>query len=375
MTKSAAILGASGYTGGELARLLVGHPHLELVGATSDRLAGEPLHRAHPNLRGASGLKFVPRKELPDADVVFVCAPHTQAMQQVPGLMRDGRTVVDLSADFRLQNAATYEAWYETRHAAPELLQHAVYGLPETRRDQLRGASLISGVGCFATAMNLALLPLARAGLLADARIVVDGKIGSSAAGVETNPAGMHAERSRSHRLYAATRHRHAAEVRQECGVDIHASVHTVELVRGVLATCHILLPAAGPDEKALWKTYRAQYQNEPFVRMVKERSGIHRGPDPNLVAGSNFADVAFHVETGADESGDQRASAATGGRPPSPASQTPTNGPPRGARIVATCAIDNLVKGAAGSAIQSVNVALAWDERAGLGQLPLHPV
>lgn len=343
--KTAAILGASGYTGGELARLLVQHPHLELIGATSDRMAGDPLHRAHPNLRGSTDLKFTPRRELADADVIFVCTPHTESMKIVPSLMREGRLVVDLGADFRLRDAATYEKWYETPHTAPDLVEKSVYGLPETRREELRGASLISGVGCFATATNLALLPLARAGLLEGARIVADGKIGSSAAGVETNPAGMHAERSRSHRLYAATSHRHAAEVRQECGVDIHASVHTIELVRGVLSTCHILLPGDAPDEKTLWKAYRAQYQSEPFVRIVKERAGIHRGPDPNLVAGSNFADVSFHVESG------------------------------NPGRIVATCAIDNLVKGAAGSAIQSANLALGFDEREGLRQLPLHPV
>ena len=360
-TITAAVYGGSGYTGGELLRLLLQHPNVQVLGATSAQHAGEPLHRSHPNLRGASDLKFVPRNELPDADVVFTCTPHTQSMQVVPQLMRNGRLVVDLSADFRLRDASTYQQWYETPHAAPQLLPRAVYGLPETRRSEMQAISerlsneggLISGVGCFATATNLALLPLARAGLLQGARIVVDGKIGSSAAGAETSPAGMHAERSRSHRLYAATSHRHAAEVQQETGASIHASVHTVELVRGILATCHILLPGAAPDEKTLWKAYRAQYENEPFVRVVKERTGIHRGPDPMLVAGSNFADVSFHAEA-----------AGTGSGPNV-----------QGGRIVATCAIDNLVKGAAGSAIQSMNVALGLDERSGLRQLPMHPV
>lgn len=345
---TAAIFGGSGYTGGELLRLLLQHPNVDVVGATSGGRAGEPLHRSHPNLRGATNLDFLPRDKLPDADVVFTCTPHTESMKAVPGLMKEGRLVVDLSADFRLRDAATYESWYGVKHAAPQLLGLAVYGLPETRRAAMKGAQLISGVGCFATATNLALLPLARAGLLNGARIVADGKIGSSAAGAETNPAGMHAERSRSHRLYAATSHRHAAEVEQETGARIHASVHTIELVRGVLSTCHVLLPGPAPDEKTLWKAFRAQYEGEPFVRVVKERSGIHRGPDPNLVAGSNFADVSFHVEE-------------------------PVAGQP--GRIVATAAIDNLVKGAAGSAIQSMNVALGLPETAGLTQLPLHPV
>lgn len=345
---TAAIYGASGYTGGELLRLLLRHPNVQVVGATSAKHAGDPLHRTHPNLRGATDLKFVPRNELPDADVVFSCTPHTEAMRVVPPLMRDGRLVVDLSADFRLRDAATYESWYGVPHTAPDLLPRAVYGLPETRRAQLKGARLVSGVGCFATATNLALLPLARAGFLEGARVVADGKIGSSAAGAELNPAAMHAERSRSHRLYAPTEHRHAAEVRQETGVTPHCSVHAVELVRGVLSTCHVLLPGPAPDEKTLWKAYRAQYQDEPFVRIVKERQGIHRGPDPILVAGSNLADVSFHVQPGA---------------------------PNEPGRIVATCAIDNLVKGAAGSAIQSMNVALGFAETAGLDTLPLHPV
>ena len=345
-TFTAAIYGGSGYTGGELLRLLLQHPSVQVVGATSGGHAGEPVHRSHPNLRGATDLKFLPRAELPDADVVFTCTPHTESMKVVPGMLRDGRLVVDLSADFRLRDPARYQQWYGTAHAAPDLLGRAVYGLPETRRAQMEGASLISGVGCLATATNLALLPLARAGLLEGARIVVDGKIGSSAAGAELNPAGMHAERSRSHRLYAPIGHRHAAEVEQECGVaGVHMSVHAVELVRGILATCHVLLPGPAPDEKTLWKAYRAQYQEEPFVRVAKERMGIHRGPDPVLVAGSNFADVGFHVEESSP------------------------------GRIVATAAIDNLVKGAAGSAIQSMNVALGLPETAGLTQLPLHPV
>ena len=350
-TVTAAIHGGSGYTGGELLRLLLRHPNVEVVGATSGKHAGEPLHRLHPNLRGATELQFVHRNGLPDADVVFSCTPHTEAMAIVPNLLRDGRLVVDLSADFRLRDAATYQAWYGVPHSAPDLLPRAVYGLPETRRAQLKGAHLVSGVGCFATATNLALLPLARAGLLEGARVVADGKIGSSAAGAEVNPAAMHAERSRSHRLYAPTEHRHAAEVAQETGVTPHCSVHAVELVRGVLSTCHVLLPGAAPDEKTVWKAFRAQYGNEPFVRIVKERQGIHRGPDPVLVAGSNFADVSFHVQP------------------------TDPRNPSAPGRIVATCAIDNLVKGAAGSAIQSMNVALDLPETAGLTALPLHPV
>lgn len=337
----AAVIGASGYTGGEMLRLLLQHPDVQLTAATSRGLIGKPLHHAHPNLRGATDLRFSDREPLPDADVVFTCTPHGQSQRIVPALLEQGTTVIDLAADYRLSDPDLYREWYGEAHTTPELLSKRVYGLPEASRQDLPGAKLVSGVGCFATSMNLALLPLANAGLLDGATVIVDGKIGSSAAGIDTNPAGMHAARSRSLRLYAPTEHRHVAEVQQTCRVTPRVSVHAVELVRGILATCHVMLPGDAPDEKDLWRAYRSQYGDEPFVRIVKERAGIHRGPDPKLVAGSNFADVGFHAD---------------------------------GDRVVATCAIDNLVKGAAGSAVQSMNVALGLRETRGLTQLPVHP-
>ena len=337
---NAAIIGATGYTGGELLRLLLQHPDVHVTAATSRQMQGKPVHQAHPNLRGATDLRFGDRDALGDADVVFTCTPHGTAQQLVPTLLDAGHRVIDLSADFRL-TADGYERWYGS-HACPAWLDEAVYGLAEHSRHMLPGARLVSGVGCFATSMNLALKPLADAGLLANATVVVDGKIGSSAAGLDTHPAGMHAARSRSLRLYAPTSHRHAGEVERVHGVTPRVSVHAAELVRGILATCHVLVDEV-PEEKALWKAYRASTQDEPFLRVVKERAGVHRGPDPKLVAGSNFADLGFHV----DESG---------------------------SRIVATCAIDNLVKGAAGSAVQAMNVVFGMDETLGLTQLPVHP-
>ncbi len=336
---SVGIIGGSGYTGGELMRLIIEHPQADVVAATSGQYAGQPVHRVHPNLRGATDLRFSDRG-LPDADIVFTCLPHGESQHVIPDLLEQGSRVIDLGADFRLQSPEAYERWYGKPHEAPELLEKAVYGLPESHRDAIAGASLVSGVGCIATATNLALLPLARAGLLADAEVVVDAKIGSSAAGASVNAAGMHAERSRSLRLYAPTHHRHAAEVEQECGVAPHMSVHAVELVRGAMATCHVLTHS--PDEKTLWRAWREAYGEEPFVRVVKERQGTHRGPDPKLVAGSNYADVGFHAADG---------------------------------RIVATAAIDNLVKGAAGSAVQCMNLMRGLPETLGLTQLPLSPV
>lgn len=351
------ILGASGYTGGELLRLLLQHPNVEVVGATSQQFAGEFLHKAHPNLRGRTQLKFLARSELPAADVTFTCVPHGAGMKAVPALLERGGRVIDLSADFRLRDAARYQEWYGTAHAAPALLGQAVYGLPEFHREALRSARLVSGVGCTATAVNLALYPLVKAGLLTTGPVVADVKIGSSASGLEASVASIHAERSRAIRLYAPTSHRHVAEVQQELALasaaanggtagavpQVHYSAHAVELVRGILATCHAFL-SKDATEKDLWKAYRAAYNGEPFVRFVNERSGLHRFPDPKLVAGSNYADVGFTLEEG-------------------------TN------RVVALCAIDNLVKGAAGSAVQCMNLMLGLDETMGLTQLPLHPV
>lgn len=343
-----AILGASGYTGGELLRILLQHPDVEVVGATSQQFAGEFLHRVHPNLRGRTQLKFVARNELPKADVVFTCVPHGAGMKAVPALLEAGSRVIDLSADFRLRDAANYQEWYGQPHAAPEILQQAVYGLPEFHREQLRATRLVSGVGCTATAVNLALYPLVKAGLLTTGPVVADIKIGSSASGMDANVASIHAERSRTIRLYAPTSHRHVAEVQQELAAagaqpQVHYSAHAVELVRGILATCHAFL-AKDVTEKDLWKAYRATYGNEPFIRFVKERGGLHRFPDPKLVAGSNYADLGFELEEG-------------------------TN------RVVVVCAIDNLVKGAAGSAVQCMNLMLGLDETTGLTQIPLHPV
>ena len=340
----AAVIGGSGYTGGELLRLLLQHPDVDLVGATSQSLLGKPLHQAHPNLRGATDLRFAARDQVPDADVVFLCMPHGESQRIVPGLLETGHTVIDLAADYRLRDPDVYRQWYGNAHATPELLAEAVYGLPEVSRAALPQGRLVSGVGCFATAMNLALLPLAGAGLLEGATVVVDGKIGSSAAGTDTNPAGMHAARSRSLRLYAPTEHRHVAEVAQVCGIQPHVSVHAVELVRGILATCHVMLPGDVPDDKELWRLWRDRYSGEPFVRIVNERSGPYRLPEPKLLAGTNYCDVGFERD-------------------------------PLSNRVVVVAAIDNLVKGAAGQAVQAMNLMMGWDETLGLGFTGLHPV
>lgn len=335
MTVRAAIIGASGYTGGELARLLLGHPGIELTGVTSRSLVGQPLHRVHPNLRGHSELTFIVPDEVGECEVVFLCMPHGEAAPAARSWLERGAIVVDLSADFRLRDPDAYPRWYGADHPAPDLLGRAAYGLPELGRESLRGARLISGVGCNATAMNLALLPLARAGLVR--RVIADIKVGSSEGGAEPNAGSHHPVRSRAVRTYSTGGHRHLAEVEQALGLaDVDATITSIEMVRGVLCTAHVE-PTDRVEMKDLWRLYRAAYAAEPFVRIVCERGGLHRLPDPRVVAGSNHADVGFAIDE-------------------------------RSGRIVALCAIDNLMKGAAGSAVQAMNVALGLPESAGLG-------
>lgn len=341
MSFTAAIVGASGYTGGELLRLLLSHPDVSPVQITSRSLVGQPVHRAHPNLRGHCNLLFTTPTEREECDVVFLCLPHGESAPLVESYLAKARLVVDLSADLRLRDPAAYERWYGKPHPAPSLLSRAVYGLPELTREVLPNAAIISGVGCNATAMNFALLPLARAGLIE--RAICDLKVGSSEAGAEASESSHHPNRSRAVRTYSPAGHRHLGEVEQALGtLPIDATITAIEMVRGVLCTAHVT-PTRPLTQKDLWQAYRGAYANEPFVRLVADRTGLHRLPDPKILAGSNHADVGFAID---EHSG----------------------------RIIALSAIDNLMKGAAGSAIQSMNIALGLPETAGLGFPGLNP-
>ncbi|MGH2500552.1 MAG: N-acetyl-gamma-glutamyl-phosphate reductase [Candidatus Limnocylindria bacterium] len=342
----AGIVGAAGYAGGELLRLLLGHPAVTSVVAASASLAGKPVTAAHPNLRKRTGLAFVGYEDVGPCDVLFLALPNGEHR------CRDFRSlaplVIDLSSDLRLRDAEDYARWYGAPHPCPALLAEAVYGVPELHRERIGGASLLTGAGCNATATILALLPLFRSGIADRSRaVVVECKVGSSEGGREASADSHHPERVGAVRSFRPVGHRHTAEVEQELARDgerprVQLSVTAVELVRGVLATAHVPLGAA-LDEKTLWRAYRETYADEPFVRIVKERSGIYRHPEPKLVAGTNFADVGFALD-------------------------------PRGDRVVALCAIDNLMKGAAGNGVQAMNVALGLPEDAGLGFTGLHP-
>jgi N-acetyl-gamma-glutamyl-phosphate/LysW-gamma-L-alpha-aminoadipyl-6-phosphate reductase len=341
----ASIIGASGYTGGELLRLLIAHPEVEVVQATSRSHLGEYLYQVHPNLRKRTQLKFSDPAQMEPMDVLFLALPHGQAQHNIAKYAEIAPKIIDLSADFRLRDAATYQEWYGDAHAAPEWLGRFVYGLPELHRAEMAGANYVSGVGCNATASNLALLPLVKADLIdLTAAIIVEIKVGSSEGGADGNPGSHHPERANVVRTFSPFGHRHTAEVIQELGVsNISLTMTSVDLVRGVLATAHANVKP-GVATKDLWKAYRAVANENPFVRVVKEQRGIYRVPEPKILSGSNYADLGFEL----DES----------------------NG-----HIVSICAIDNLMKGASGSAVQCMNLMLGFDESTGLEFMGLHPI
>jgi N-acetyl-gamma-glutamyl-phosphate/LysW-gamma-L-alpha-aminoadipyl-6-phosphate reductase len=340
-----AVVGAAGYTGGELLRLLVAHPCVEVVAATSERLSGRYVHHTHPVLRGRSSLRFAARAALPECDAVFSALPHGETETVIDDLRRVAPLVIDLSADFRLRDPAGYERWYGRSHARPELLNGAVYALPELGRARIREGSLLATGGCVATATILALLPLARAGVVdVEQMLVVDAKVGSSAAGAQPSASSHHPHRSGAMRSYAPTGHRHTAEVVQETGLgNVALSVTAVEAVRGVLVTAHVPLADTTIDERSLRVVFRDAYGGEPFVRLVHERQGIHRHPEPKLLAGTNSCDVGFERD-------------------------------PLGHRVVVLAALDNLGKGSAAQAVHALNVHAGLDECASLDFMGLYP-
>ncbi len=336
------IVGASGYGGGELLRLLLDHPEVEVHQATSERNAGKPVSRVHPNLRKRTSLDFCTLKDLDKVDLLFVSLPHTQSMQRFHELEGLAERIVDLSADFRLKDAAVYLKWYGVEHAHPEKLSEFVYGNVELHRDEMKNAQYVSGAGCNATATILGLWPLFKLDVVDRALpVVAEAKCGSSEGGNTASEASHHPERSGCVRSYKPTGHRHIAEMEQELGHPIHFSATSIEMVRGILVTAHLFVKP-GTTEKDIWKTYRQIYGKEPFIRIVKESQGIYRLPEPKILAGTNYCDIGFELD---------------------------------GNRLVVVSAIDNLMKGAAGQAVHAMNVMCGFDETAGLTFAGLHPI
>ncbi len=347
------IVGGSGYTAGELLRVLLFHPQVEITQVASSSHAGHYVHSVHPNLRKCCSLRFCHTDDLSSCDLLFLCLPHGASSENMQHYQSLAPRIIDLSADFRLHSPDLYRQWYGDEHPTPALLSRAVYGLPELHREELWEATLVSGTGCMATAAILGLAPLYRSGLVNHSLpLVVEAKVGSSAAGATPGASSHHPDRSGAVRSFEPTGHRHTAELIQELGAFVSSnnefsqtiafSATAVELVRGVLITAHAFVNE-DIDERLLWRVYREAYAHEPFIRLVKERTGVYRYPEPKLLAGSNFCDIGFALDA-----------------------------PQR--RVVVMAALDNLMKGAAGNAIQSLNAMYGWDETLGLTFPGLHP-
>ena len=338
----AAIIGGSGYGGAEMARRLLLHPDVELVRVASIDHVGEPLGAVHPNLDGATDLKFEdlsPTDAAKGCDVALLALPHKVTAAKVPELIAAGVKIVDMSGDFRLRDAAVYEKFYGAKHPHPELLGTFVYGLPEVNRTQIKQSKYIASPGCFATTIELALLPLARGGLLDNAVVHVTGITGSSGSGIAPQAGTHHPSRAGNLKTYKPLEHQHVPEITQLLGdvgakgVELRFVPVSAPLTRGIFATCFLELPPE-VDAGKLATLFDESFGREVFVRRPKKRL-----PEVVAVAGSNYAEVGFAV------------------------------GPVSNGKRTVTCfsAIDNLIKGGAGQAIQNMNLVLGCDERASL--------
>jgi N-acetyl-gamma-glutamyl-phosphate reductase len=344
--KQVAIVGASGYSGEELVRLLLSHPHAELAAVTSRQYAGQTLAQVFPKFAHhprAKTLRFSePKAELlaKRAQIVFLALPHGVAAEFAVPLLQLGCQVIDLSADFRVKSAAVYKDFYAHDHPAPELLSQAVYGLPEVYREQIKKASLIASPGCYPTSILLPTLPLLKAGLIQPASIIADALSGVSGAGRKAELDYLFVECNESVRPYGIPKHRHLSEIEQELSlaagtqVTIQFTPHLIPVNRGILTTLY--LAPTGNDASSLANRvtacYQAAYANEPFVRLL-EGKGL---PDTKNVVGTNVIEIAWRHD-------------------------------PRTGRLIVMSAEDNLVKGASGQAVQSMNLMCGYPETAGL--------
>lgn len=337
------IVGGTGYTGVELLRLLAQHPQAEIVAITSRGDAGTAVSGMFPSLRGRVDLRFEdPAKaNLLACDVVFFATPNGIAMQQAPALLEAGVRVIDLAADFRIKNVAEWEKWYGMTHACPEWVDKAVYGLPEMNREQIRSARLVANPGCYPTAVQLGFMPLLKSGLLETSSLIADAKSGVSGAGRKAETHIMFAEASDNFKAYGVSGHRHLPEIRQGLGMMSGASVgltfvpHLTPIIRGIHATLYGRIKSEA-DFQGL---FERAYANEPFVDVLPDKSH----PETRSVRSANICRIAIHRPQGGDT-------------------------------LVILSVIDNLVKGAAGQAVQNMNLMFGLDESTGLCQLPLLP-
>ena len=337
------IVGGTGYTGVELLRLLVQHPQAEITLITSRGEAGTPVSAMFPSLRGRVDLEFTAPSDaaLKQCDIVFFATPNGVAMQQARALYDAGTRIIDIAADFRIKDIPTWEKWYGTQHACPELVAEAVYGLPEFNREKIRGARIVANPGCYPTAVQLGFMPLLRNRQVDLRQLIADAKSGVSGAGRKAEVATLFAEASDNFKAYGVMGHRHHPEISQGLAAMAGADVgliftpHLTPMIRGIHATLYATL-SADLDLQAL---YEAAYANEPFVDVMP--AGSH--PDTRSVRGSNLCRIAVHRPHG-------------------------------GNTAVVLSVIDNLTKGAAGQAVQNMNLMCGYAETSGLEQVPLMP-
>jgi len=342
-----AVVGASGYTGVELVRLLHAHPEAAVTCVTSEQSAGKRLSDVFPSVRGRYDIvleNLEPVRIAEKADLIFTALPHKAAMEVVPTFLALGKQVIDLSADYRLHDAAVYGEWYEP-HMNPELLERAVYGLPEVRREEIAGADLVANPGCYPTSIILGLAPLLKAGLVDPASIIADSKSGVSGAGRSAKVDNLYCEVNDGFKAYGVGGvHRHIPEIEQELsllagvGVTISFTPHLVPMDRGILSTVYAM-PASPVTTSRLLELYNDHYDGEAFVRVLP----AGQFPSTAHVRGSNFCDIGITVD-------------------------------PRSGRIIVVSAIDNLVKGASGQAVQNLNIISGLPENMGLELIPLYP-
>jgi N-acetyl-gamma-glutamyl-phosphate reductase len=341
-----AVVGASGYTGVELLRLLAGHPQVEVVALTSRQYEGMPISQVFPSLRGYFALECEPLEIssiAARADLIFTALPHKSAMEVIPGFLAAGCKVIDLSADYRLRDQQVYETWYQA-HTSPELLAEAVYGLPELHRALLKKARLVANPGCFPTSVALGLAPLLQAELIDHRSLIVDSKSGTTGAGRGLKEGSLFCEVNEGFKAYGIANHRHTPEIEQTLSqlagekVKVSFTPHLLPVDRGILSTIYVS-QTQDKSTAELLEIFRNYYAAEPFVRVLPE------GQYPNIayVRGTNLCDIGLVA--------DQR----TG-------------------RVIIIAAIDNLGKGAAGQAVQNLNILCGFDERTGLSAAPLYP-
>jgi N-acetyl-gamma-glutamyl-phosphate/LysW-gamma-L-alpha-aminoadipyl-6-phosphate reductase len=341
------IVGASGYTGGELLRILFSHPKVEVFQVTSLEYVGQPVSLLHPNLRSFPNLIFCRIEDLKSCDLLFVAIPNGKSMGLMKDLIKITSKIIDLGADFRLKSAEEWKKWYGFEHLAPQLIGKFVYGLPEIHKEEIKRADYVAGPGCEAAVSILSLWPLVKNNLIEE-RIIIEAKIGSSAGGLTPSLASHHPERRGVARSYMPTGHRHTAEIEQELNLaenspKVLMSATAIEMVRGILITAHTFLKK-DVDEKEIWQVYVKEYQYCPFIRIVKEKQGIHRYPEPKILQGTNFCEIGFEKDRLSN-------------------------------RLVVMGAIDNLGKGSAGNAVQCLNLMFGFEETLGLEFPGLHPI